>query len=353
MKKNRVTLIIALILLLAAAALYLTTSRSTLKRSATDFAVDDTANITKLFLADKNNKEVTLTRTTDGWLVDGKFQAQQAKINSFLKTLTDLEVRAPVPLAARNNVIKRMSVLAKKIEIYQVVPRIHIFGIDLFPHTKRTKVYYIGDVTQDNQGTFMLMEGAEEPYVVHIAGFRGFVASRYSTLASDWRDYTVFKAPINRIRSVKVEFPQKPDESYQIDIENNRKMILEALSTGQMVTDYDTIRALNLLTSFEDVRFEALLDSMLQRNFIDSVITSTPKTIITLTDNDGKVNTVKLFSKPGFGKLYSADGAALEPLDLDRAYALVNDDRDFVLVQYYVFDKVTRTLDYLRDKADK
>ena len=34
------------------------------------------------------------------------------------------------------------------------------------------------------------------------------------------------------------------------------------------------------------------------------------------------------------------------PVDVDRMYALVNDDRDFVLVQYYIFDKLLHDVNY-------
>jgi hypothetical protein len=352
MRKNRVTFIIALILLLVAAALVVTNSYTTLKRKVSDFSVQDTTIVTKIFLADKNNNEVTLTRSADGtWLVDGKYPAQQAKISSFLKTLMDLEVRSPVPLAARNNVITRMSAIAKKIEIYQVVPRINLFGkLKLFSHEKLTKTYYIGDVTQDNQGTFMLMKGAEEPYIVHIPGFRGFVASRYSTARSDWRDFTVFKTKLNEIQSLKVEFPLKPEESYRFDLPDSRHVELRSLPGNQVIENYDTIRVLGLLTSFADVRFESLLEPLIKKEFIDSVKTSTPKTIITLQDRSGKVNEVKIFNKKGFAALYMEDGMTMEPADLDRAYALVNNGEDFVLIQYYSFDKVTRTLGYLMGK---
>ncbi|MCU0369872.1 MAG: DUF4340 domain-containing protein [Bacteroidales bacterium] len=352
MKKNRVTLIIALILLLTAFILFITNSYSTLSKESSEFAIEDTASVIRIFIADKNNNEVTLDRSEGGgWLVDGKYPAQQAKVSSFLKTLMDLEVRSPVPLVARNNVITRMSVIAKKIEIYQVVPRINIFSkIRLFPHEKLTRVYYVGDVTQDNQGTFMLMEGAEEPYVVHIPGFRGFVSTRYSTVKADWRDYTVFRTPIGEIQSVRVEFPFKPGQSYQFDVKDNQHISLRSLADDRELQAFDTIRALNFLTGFEDIRFESLLEHLIEKEFIDSVASSTPKTIITLTDRNGEVNRVKLFTKKGFAPLYSEDGALMEPVDLDRAYALVNDEEDFVLVQYYVFDRITRTLDFLTGK---
>jgi hypothetical protein len=352
MKKNRITLIIVLILLLAAAGLIFTNSYSTLKKNVSDFSVKDTANVTKIFLADKSNNEVTLTRTASGsWLVDGKYEAQQAKISAFLKTLADLEVRSPVAIAARNNVITRMSAIAKKIEIYEIKPRINLFNrLKLFPHEKLTKTYYIGDVTQDNQGTFMLMEGAEEPYIVHIPGFRGFVASRYSTLRSDWRDYTVFKTQLNEIKSLKVEFPMQPEESYNIDLADNKQVELRATLNNQIMPRYDTMRVLGFLTSFSDVRFESLLQPLLKKEFIDSVLASTPKTIITLTDRKGMRNEVKIFRKKGFANLYNENGMTMEPADIDRAYALVNNGEDFVLIQYFTFDKVTRTLGYLLGK---
>jgi hypothetical protein len=352
MRKNRVTLILVLILLLIAAGLFITNSYTTLKKDVSDFSVKDTASITKIFLADKNNNEVTLERSPEGgWNVDGKFTAQQAKVSSFLKTLADLEVRSPVPLIARNNVIKRMAVLAKKIEIYQMTPRINLFNkIKLFPHEKLTKVYYVGDVTQDNQGTFMLMEGAEEPYVVHIPNFRGFVASRYSTLKSDWRDYTVFKTPINKIHSVKVEFPFDPQLAYEFDVQDNQHIVLRSFQDNKVVEGYDTARVLNFLTGFEDIRFESLLAHLIEKKFIDSVTASVPKIIITLTDNEGAINRVKIFKKIGFAPVYAEDGAAMEPYDLDRGYALVNDDEDFVLIQYFVFDRITRTLGFFTGK---
>lgn len=352
MKKNRVILIITLILILAAVILVITNSNTTLKKNVSDFSVKDTTIVTKLFLADKNNNEVTLTRSSDGtWLVNGKYLAQEAKISAFLKTLRDLEVRSPVALAARNNVLTRMAAIGKKIEIYQVVPRINLFNkIRLFPHEKLTKTYYVGDVTQDNQGTFMLMKGAEEPYIVHIPGFRGFVSSRYSTTVSDWRDYTVFKTKLNEILSLKVEFPLQPEQSYQFDLPDNKHVELKSLVNNQVLQNYDTIRVLSFLTSFADIRFESLLEPLIEKSFIDSVKTSIPKTIITLTDRDGKINEVKIFRKKSFAALYNDDGMTMEPMDLDRAYALVNNGDDFVLIQYYVFDRVTRTLDYLMGK---
>jgi hypothetical protein len=34
--------------------------------------------------------------------------------------------------------------------------------------------------------------------------------------------------------------------------------------------------------------------------------------------------------------------------DVDRMFALINDDRDMVLIQYYVFDKVLKDINYYK-----
>lgn len=353
MKKNRTILLIVLALLLIAAGLWFTNSYSTLRKGEANFAVQDTASITKIFIADKNNNEVTLTRDTSGaWLVNGE-KAQPEKVRTFLKTLTDLRVRNPVPLVARNNVITRMATLARKVEVYQVRPAINLFDIiTLFPREKLTKTFYVGDVTADNQGTFMLMEGADAPYVVHITGFRGFVASRFSTLDYEWRDYTVFDDGIGEIRTVELEFPAEPGQSYRVELTEDRDVELYRLEDGQRVQGYDTLRMLNFLTSFSDIRYESLLNKQIDTHIIDSVLSTTPRMNLRLTTRDGEENEVKIYYKKGFSALYQEDGAAMEPFDLDRAYALVNEGKDFVLIQYFVFDKVTRSLAYLRGQEE-
>jgi hypothetical protein len=77
----------------------------------------------------------------------------------------------------------------------------------------------------------------------------------------------------------------------------------------------------------------------------DSIIHSPPRNIITLIGSDGDSTVLKAFSKPNDDKRYDLEGK-IYVLDLDRAYALVNNDRDFVLIQYFVFDKVLKPLSY-------
>ena len=111
-----------------------------------------------------------------------------------------------------------MAVIAVKVEIYQQVYRINLFDrIKLFRHEKLTKTFYVGDDTSDNMGTYMLMEGSKEPFVMVIPSFRGFLSTRFIPDEDIWRDQTIFKIRLKDIQSVKMEFPLTPDSSFIIN----------------------------------------------------------------------------------------------------------------------------------------
>ncbi len=344
--KRKYLIILALTIILIITALFLVFNRGTgtFKDHDKEFAVKDTATITKVFLADKKNRTVLLEKVGAGdWLVNGTYKARNSGVNLLLETFTHLVPKYPVPKSAHDNVVALLATSSVKVEIYQVVYRIDLFGLRLFPHEKLTKTYYVGGATQDNMGTFMLMEGADVPFVVQLLGFRGYVAPRYSTLEKDWRDHTVFRKSLAEIRQVIMEIPLEPENSYKV-IKENRDLKLIKLQTNEAFKQYDTLRLLNFLTAFADIRYEALLNDMEQHRK-DSIIHSTPKNILTVVDTKGDSTTIITYFKPNDNQAMDVKGN-LYVNDLDRLYALINNKKDFVLIQYYVFDKVLRPLSY-------
>jgi hypothetical protein len=345
MKKNRLTLIISIILAIIVVFFIYTTTKSTIPKALKDFAIEDTSIVTKVFLTDKSNNKVVLEKKAHGnWSVNNKYTASKDMIDVLLKTMMKLEVKSFVSKASRNNVIRRLASTAVKVEIYQTVYRIDFWKIQLFPHEKLVKTYYVGDATMDNMGTFMLIEDSDEPFIIHIPGFRGFLNSRYSTLENDWRDHTLFNIDISNIKSVKLEFPSTPENSYEIVNIGNAHFTLTALSSGMQITDYDTLRLYDFLSKFHDIRYELIITDTKLHNK-DSVVATTPFHILTVTDISGKKTIVKTFHKnPNEGET-EPDGS-ITLYDKDRFYALFNDGKDFALIQFYVFDNVLRPLPY-------
>lgn len=350
MKKNRNILIVVVLLAVIAVILLLTRSESTFKRAISNFAIDDTAHVTRIFMSDKNNNSVTLDRITPGkWMVDQQFPASKFNVEMLLQTMMDLEVKNPVAIAARDNVIRELAVNSVKVEIYQQVYRINVFGIKLFPHVKLTKVYYVGGATASNQGTFMLMEDSSVPFVTYLPGLRGFVSPRYSPIVKYWRDYNVFKTTIPEIEKVRVEIPENPDLSFEVINNHNNTYTFLSLSDNQVIPDYDTLRMLNFLSGFRNLNYEALLND-LDRFKLDSIVNSTPFIVVTLTDTAGVTKSMRTFHKKGPDGQTDPEGNPL-PYDLDRLYALVNDNKDFVLIQYFSFSKILRPKSFFFKEA--
>ena len=345
MKKNKLILVITIILILIATFFVINATKSTLSKSCSSFAITDTSLVTKIFLTDKANNKVVLEKVAPGnWSVNNKYTASADLINIFLKTLLRIEVKSPVAKAARDNTIKRLASISRKVEIYQTVYRIDLWGLKLFPHEKLVKTYYVGDATQDNLGTYMLMEDCDEPYIIHIPGFRGFLNSRYSPLEIDWRDHTLFSVDIPNIKSVKLDFPLAPDSSFSIANEGKTKFILTAVKSNTTIANYDTLKLIDYLTNFMNIKYEYLITDFTAHNK-DSVIKTTPLNILTVTDISGKATTVKIFHKPA--PTDQADlSDSISKFDLDRMYALFNDGKDFCMIQYYVFDNILKPLSY-------
>ena len=345
MKKNK-TIIILAIVLIAIAVLLIWNNRylTTLRGESADFQVWDTASITKVYLADRMDHETLLERTDQGWTLNGIYKAHPKKINQLFYTLYKVRVRMPVSVASHDNIITQMASRSTKVELYQVVPRINLFNvIKLFPHETRSKVFYVGESTMDNSGTFMLREGADQAYIVYIPGFRGYISTRFTADPDDWRDHTIFHETLANIQSVTIEFGDNPMRSFRIDNTGRHQYQLTRLGDNQTLP-IDTLKVINLLSSFSDVRFEALINSTTPQQRMDSILNSQFLHRITLVNKANDTVSMKTYSKRVQRILEIPEEQ--HAIDVDRMYAFINDDRDFVLVQYYVFDKMLHDVDY-------
>jgi len=346
MKKNLSIIIVVIILLCIAIFLVLKSGSGTYGSGMQDFAVSDTTNITKIFFSDKKNRNITLTRVNEGiWRLNEKYMARKEGVDIMLKTLLNISVKAPVPKTARNNVIRRLAAKSVKVEIYQRVYRIDLFGrVQLFPHEKLTKTYYVGDVAQDNIGTFMIIEGSEEPFITYLPGFRGFVSSRYSTLEEDWREHIIFHHRLPDIANVKIAFGDNPEWSFSLDNIDNRGFKLISEVSSQPVADFDTAKVIEFLGSFANIRFEAFLNDV-DKAKRDSITSSRLFYQISLTDRTGKTFIVTTFKKQAPAGQMDNQGKPLA-YDHERMFALVNDNKDLVFVQFFVLDHILKPLPY-------
>lgn len=346
MKKRKPLFIFILLVALGAPSIWFLTHREkqkgTLNEEEMKFAFEDTASVTQVIISDKTGKKVSLVRNDNStsWTVNRKFTARPDAMKTLLGTIHSIAVKSPVGVKARETILKWMVTGAIKVEVFQ--------GDD------RVRLFYVGSETPDQLGTYMLLsdpeteENAESPFIMEIPGFNGYLTTRFFTSESEWRDRTVFRYSPPEIRSIRVEhFKPANAPGFEIELKDAYTFSLKSLA-GQPLP-FDTISMKQYITYYGAVGFEAIEDKI-QAAKKDSVIRSGPAHLITLKDAKNKTTNVKLFLKQGDGE--PADSTQKMVIDPDRMYALI-DDKDFVLVQYYVFGKLLQTPEYFVPKAKK
>jgi hypothetical protein len=355
MRKRWLYLIILVLLVALALGLFLKNRQVNTLDEDSDYAVADTGIITKIFLADKKNNTVLLKKDSIGkWTVNDKYAASDYSIRLFLKTLMSIDVKSPVSKEAQANMVKIMAGNSVKVEIYQKAFRVDLFDyIRWFPYERLAKTYYVGFATQDNTGTYMLMEGSSTPYIVHIPGFKGFLSTRYSVLEKDWRDHTIYNYHYKDLASVSIWMPEYPGQSFKAKKKGLRDFELHRLldynkESPERIIGYDTLELMDLFSSFEDVRYETLIDEMTKEKQ-DSILKAVPFHVITLETVSGEINTLKTWHKKGGNTVLDT---TMQPSlwDPDRLYALINNGSDFTLIQFFVFDRILRPLNSLMKK---
>lgn len=358
MKKKTIYVILAAVLLVGCLFLILAKTGAIGKKEPMSdiFAVKDTNNITKIFIADMNGEYSLLTRREDGWYVQDSVKAMTVKVNDLLSTIHNVTLRQTVAKTAQSNINKMMSVNAVKVEIYQKAPKFKLFGIPFFTKERNVKTYYMGPSTMDNIANYAILEGFDEPCIVHIPGFRGFLTPFYAFNPVDWYSCDLFSTKITRIQSLLVEDFENPEESFYVEKSGPRFFNLYNIHK-ELIADYDTARLLDMLAEYRDKNYEVYVTGM-SNAAKDSILRYNHFKTITLTDVNGEKTTLDMYRKLEPDPYYldaiigREDVVREEPYNRDKFYAVLNGNtKDLVQCQYYHFDRQNQPLsNFLKQK---
>jgi len=349
-KKNKKMLLVSLSIVVLVLAIVLVSTRKsgTLDTNLKSFAVKDTTAITKIFMANSMGDKTLLERTAEGWIVNKKYEPVMSGISDLLHCIQNIEVKAPVAKMAQDNVNKWMAVNSTKVEIYYTDYRIKTPNLKLWKHTKK-KVYYIGQPTQDNMGSYAIMEGVKIPYVVYLPGFRGFVTPKYSSIENDWRSRLIVDLRLAHIQEVSLTDFENPDNSLRIIRSGNRNFDIIHDATNQKLEPYDTFKLLDHLSDYRNLNYEAMestfseaeKDSVFNRKFKELSVSDTKgnKTTITIYHLRNEYDTVN----------YEYNIDFMEAYNRDRFYAIINGNKEEIfLCQFFVFDRMLQPFEYYR-----
>lgn len=325
MKKNLRLLFILVILAVAAGvAYYFNDSKETpMNQEFTEFAVADTASIDKIFIADFKNRTALLTRNTEDpyWTINGEHRARYDAVKLLLETFSRIGVKSPVPVTARENVIKMISSTALKIEI--------------FTNGEHAKTYYIGSCTPDHVGTYMVLETPDgdispDPFIMEMRGFTGCLRQRFFTDEEDWRFTGVFAYPELDFSKIEVIHHNEPERSFEIHFEGENEIKLFNRFTGGYMPAFDTLAVKDYMLLYKKRHFESF-NSHLSPEAEDSLLKTIPAYTLRVTGNDNEVQKVDLYWKQPSSTQYDYEGNELR-WDGDHMFGCADGD-DVVLIQ--------------------
>lgn len=341
MKKTS-SLVIALLVLLVGISIYIYRSKSgltTVNEEDRNFRYKDTAEITRIFLADKDGNKADLKRTEKGWVVNGKYNCRNDAILNLLEVIKLVEVKMPVAKNARENVIKYMAAQSIKVEIYS--------GQEL------VKQYYVGHETEDSEGSYMLLSDPEsgknykDPYVCFIPGFKGFLMPRFITNENEWRDRVVMNYIPPQIKQVKIQlFDAPPDSSFTIDLAGSNTF---KLSNARGNLAFEDARMRQYLVYLQNISYEMLLTGK-NKKLQDSLVQAKPFAEITVTTNELRTDTYRFYRKQYLGQVNPEHGVNYD-YDPDRLYLSFDNNKEWALIQYYVFGKLLVTSNYFSQSS--
>jgi hypothetical protein len=257
MKKNIILLLVLAGLGMVAGVVYFQSHTSTIAdEPLTDFAIEDTSKVNKVVITDHLGKVATLERVPGErlWKLNGKLEAREDAVNLMLKTFNRIRIRGNVSDSSRDNMLKLLASSSKRVEIFT--------GGD-----EPAKIWYVGIPTPDHTGTLMLLEipgigRSEEPYIVHMEGFTGFLSTRFFTNEMEWRYTGIFEYPHLEVSKVRMINHMIPADSWEVRFSGGNNLELWSCNAAgaheKKALRFDTTAVKEQLLLFKKVHVESL-----------------------------------------------------------------------------------------------
>ena len=230
------------IIIIVLSTIFISCSNSYIsKENEKKFSVNEVEEIDKIFLSDRNGNNITLSKKENYWQVNEKYRVRPDAIKTLLSTVQQISIQSPVSESSYNNVIKQLATTGVKVEIY---------------YNNSVKTYTVGGSTNNHLGTYMLMDNAEYPYILHILGFNGFLAPRYGIQGyklniNNWRDNKVFKINSEEIRKLSLYDYNENKNSFTINCQP-----ISLINNESIKIKYNINEVIKYLNHFSDLGCE-------------------------------------------------------------------------------------------------
>ncbi len=326
---KRTLILLAILLLLGAVYYYLQGNNKEdvvteiLEERA--FAVDENE-LHKIVITEKTGRVNTLTIDEDDiWYVNGKRMSRNQK---FLvkEALTKIRINSIPPKGAYKQIMKTIGDIGILVRLFD-------------KEDAMIRSYYVGGVPQGERGTYYLMEGYNQPYLMELPGMEGSTRGRFVKEPDDWLDRAMFRYPEKDIAKITVDFPKSKNESYVVEKNGSSYDVKPLYSYTPVINKKVNKNTLDKYLDNFHIGFftEAYINQHTKR---DSIVQNiTPFCNLTVENNAGEKNVLNLYP---VNEILGVKGEAVGPnVDaiIERYFVNVNDGEKFMLTQHRLAKK--------------
>lgn len=278
--------------------------------------VEDTSLIAAIKILDREGNLTSLHRDKGEWMVNG-VKARKHAVDNLLATMKNQRVSSLVPQAALNNVVRDLGGNSVRIEVFA-------------KNDESLLRFYVGGVTPDERGTFMIREGSEWPVIVSIPGFEGSLRSRYIMSERDWKSRKILHF-VKDIRSITLEYPTRQEHSLKLEKRGSDYMVYQPFRPDAAATVVNRYVVEAYLELVNNLYAEAILDD----SKMEVLPNATPFCHFLIEDASGQVQQLDFYPTTWVDQMEEADRSK----GVERYYTLYNGHVLF-LTQHLLMQKV-------------
>jgi hypothetical protein len=329
MKMNKTILLVMSLVVISIAAYFLITgsdnSSSIIDIRDRQFSVEEREDIEKIFIAQRNGRQLIFEKMGGQWNIDGKYDAHPNVMENLLDVLCNLRMKYIPPPSSYENIYSAIGRLGIKVEVYG-------------KNNELLKAYQVGGTTSGELGTIFIMDGYQQPYVMEMPNFEGSLRGRFLFDNVDQlRDRTIFDYDQKEIKSITIDYPKDQKSSFKLDLSNEKPEISRLLTDGYLqerqIKDGTVER---FLRGFKDLDAEAFEN---QHELKDSIKNLLPIAKIRLEDFSGGKKEISLHA---LLDVFNS-GINTRVVNIDKRverYFVDCDWGDFMLAQHLLLSKI-------------
>lgn len=288
------------------------------------FSVESMDEVTNIVIKHPKLQPIQFSKNGKTWLLNGKYLVNDAVFVNIERALTDMKMLYVPPKAANNTVKESIGKYALEVTLYN-------------NSDEPFKTFYIASDTQKGDGTYMLMKGEEQAYVMHLPGLMGGLRSRFEQPMKNYRDKFLFREKADQIESITVNYPKSESSSFILKKEGTNVTVLPTIANAPKSDKPLNERVVNAyLSSFEMLGAEDIFDA---KEGIDTLLQLVPFCIVEMKKTDGTIKKNLFYS---YEDIMWQDKNSRGPKDvaqMERLYAWV-DNKDMFIIQKRVFGNI-------------